>query len=126
MGMAVVIAAICLWWLWPDTARGDLGEARSWADDDAAWVTALQAGQTSAEVSDLLLRAADEDGCGGDVAARCERLLQTAAWTRVSSVALLRCTRPGVFAFRADLRRALDALVDGDGLDEPPPVPACD
>lgn len=123
--MTVAIAAVGLWGFWPEAPPPGLSEARSWVDDDDAWVTALQAGETSAEVSELLLRKADEWGCGVGVTARCDGLLETAAWTRVSSVALLRCTRPGVFAFRSDLRRALDALADEGGLDEPPPVPDC-
>lgn len=123
------MVAVGLWGFWPDPASTDLGEARAWADDDDAWVTALQAGQTSAEVSDLILSESESEGCGkggGASGLRCERMLETAAWTRVSSIALLRCTRPGVFAFRAELRRALDALIDGDGLDQPPPIPDCD
>lgn len=132
VAVAAVVVAVGLWGFWPDTAPTDLGVARAWADDDDAWVTALQAGQTSAEVSELLVSESERCGAEEDeeddaaTAVRCERMLETAAWARVSSVALLRCTRPGVFAFRADLRRALDALIEGDGLDQPPPIPGCD
>lgn len=88
-------------------------------------MTALRAGETTAEVSDVLLAVADVEGCGRTGSRRCRSLLETAAWTRVSAVRVLRCTRPGVFALRNDLRLAIDALLEGDGLDQPPPLPSC-
>lgn len=115
------------------TARIDgespIDEARGWVDDDDAWATAVQSGETLAEIAGVLRADAASAGCADDapeLSTTCAARYRVAAWAEVSAVAVLRCTRPGVFAVRGDARAALDAVAAGAGPTEPPPLVDCD
>lgn len=122
--VAVVTAGVAAWMI-GGSAEG-IDRARSWVDDDAAWATATQSGETLAEIATVLRDEAEASGCDVDGGrARCSSLYRVVAWAETSAVAILGCTRPGVFETRAAARIVLDELADGRTVSEPPPLPTC-
>ena len=99
-----------------------LDRARAELASDGAFTRSSTAGEALLRASTELQRAGAE--CEADDA-RCDRLLTAAAMARVSSVQLLSCRRPEVFAFRDEFRTYLDGLAEGDDP-TPPRPPACD
>ena len=107
-------------------------EARRLVRADENFATATEAGVTFTRVSSRLQSAAEacrrSPSSPGDAVrqARCDGLFSGAAYARVSAVAVLRCTRPGVFDARASMRTYLDALASTDDASPPlPPVVRC-
>lgn len=101
---------------------GPLDRARAELAADEAFTRSSTAGEALLRASVELQRAGTD--CERDDG-RCDRLLTAAAMARVSSVQLLDCRRPDVFAFRDRFRRYLDDLAAGaDPM--PPSPPACD
>jgi hypothetical protein len=102
-----------------------LAHARQLAADEGGFDTATSAGVTLTRISRDLEAAADDCASSdGARAARCSSLYAGAGYARVSAAGVLRCTRPGVFDARAELRRYLDALVAGRDP-QPPAPPGC-
>ena len=101
-----------------------LENARAELANDEAFRGATSAGEALLRASVELQRAGE--ACEGDGApAACARLFTAAAVARVSSVDLLRCRRPDIFAFRNGFRDHLSALAAG-APSEPPGPPNCD
>jgi hypothetical protein len=102
-----------------------LDEARRLAGEDANFATATEAGVTFTRISRRLQEGAEscrEDASDDRERERCDVLFTASAYARVSAVAVLRCTRPGVFDARASMRGYLDALAASDDAD--PALPA--
>lgn len=87
-----------------------------------AFSRASSAGVALTRVSAHLEDAADD--CGDAGTPRCADLFTAAAFARVGAVAVLRCGRPEIFAFRAGLRDYLLSVDSGRGA-TPPAAPAC-
>jgi hypothetical protein len=118
----VVLAAIGLLVVVTQDGPDHLARARAELAADDAFARSSTAGEALLRASTELQRAGTD--CDGE-RPRCDRLLTAAAMARVSSVQLLDCRRPDIFAFRARFRLYLDALAAGDDP-TPPPPPACD
>lgn len=101
-------------------SRSGLDAARDRAAADGSFSTAGRASEAFAMIAEDLLDAGRDCGDGD----RCADLLAASGWAQAVAVRVLRCTRPGVHAARADASALLAALDDGDRA-ELPPVPAC-
>ncbi|HUP85460.1 MAG TPA: hypothetical protein VM143_07315 [Acidimicrobiales bacterium] len=99
------------------------------ARDDANFATATDAGVTFTRISRRLQHEAE--ACRADASddrqrGHCDALFSASAYARVSAVAVLRCTRPGVFDARTSLRGYLEGLAASDGADPAlPPTVRC-
>lgn len=100
-----------------------LANARAELADDEAFGGATSAGAAMLRASVELQRAGE--ACEDDERAACDRLFTAAAVARVSSVDLLRCRRPDIFAFRNEFRDHLTAVAAATPADPPSP-PNCD
>ena len=92
----------------PDADHDGLARADALVRDDDNFATATESGVTFTKVSTTLEQEADD--CRPATAPRCETLFAAAGYARVSAVAVLRCTRPGVFDARTSLRTLLHDL----------------
>ena len=126
----LVVAAVVLVRARPSPSPVD--EARRLVRADDNFATATEAGVTFTRVSSRLQSAAED--CRRSVSStddttreeRCDGLFSGAAYARVSAVAILRCTRPGVFEARTSMRTYLDALAAAEDAVPPlPPVVRC-
>lgn len=104
-----------------DDGPDHLALARAEVADEQSFTGARSAGEALLRASQRLQAAG---GACDPNRSRCDRLLTAAAIARVSSVDVLGCRRPDIFAFRLRFERYLAALQDGDDP-LPPPPPAC-
>jgi hypothetical protein len=100
----------------------DRAQALVAADDNFA--TATESGVTFTKVSRALEDAGDDCREDRDGHAECDSFYAASGYARVSAVAVLRCTRPGVFDARASMRQLLDQL-DAGGTVRIPAVTTC-
>lgn len=100
-----------------------LDRTRSIVDDDARFGTATDAGVAFIRISRELKDAGAQ--CGDEEAPECRALFSAAAWSQLTAVEVLQCTRPGVFTARRAMRDLLDSLEEGDLPDGLPPIPHC-
>lgn len=105
-----------------DDASASLDHARRLVADDANFATATDAGVTFTRISRHLQNEAEACRSSNAGGVRCDALFSGSAYARVSAVAVLRCTRPGVFDARTSMRSYLDALSASDDAD--PALPA--
>lgn len=100
-----------------------IAEAQEMVAEDENFVTATSTGLTFVRVSRLLRDAAES--CADDEGLdhpRCESLFSASAYSQITAVQVLPCTRPGVFTARQHLREYLAALREGKTPDPPPPT----
>ena len=105
-----------------------LARASALLADADRFNTAIEAGDTVAEVSGLLLTEARHCDARGEHAPRCEATAQAAAFAQALAVRVLACTAPGRFEVRRALRghlEAIDALAPDDPSPPPPQLPTC-
>lgn len=101
-----------------------LTKARAVMRDDAEFATATDAGAAFIQVSSLLQAAGEQclrEGRGPS----CDHLFVTAAYSRVSAVSVLSCTRRGIAEARRALREHLEAIAERPA-ESLPPTPRCD
>jgi hypothetical protein len=110
----------------PGDASDRLRDAIGLVADDDNFATATESGVTFTKVSTALEGAADRCRPADDGTARCDALYASAGFARVSAVAILRCTRPGVYDAREQMRTYLEALAKDDrAAPAVPPVITC-
>lgn len=100
--------------------RPPLERARDLVDDDGAFGTAIESGDSFAHIGELLLDAADacEDPCPA--------LRQASAYTQLLAVEVLGCTQPGIHDARVAVRDHLDAVISVPSGSAPlPALPTC-
>ena len=106
-------------------------DARHLVRSDRNFATATETGVTFTKVSRHLESAAETCRSATrstdlERQARCDGLFSGAAYARVSAVAVLRCTRPGVFEARASMRAYLDELAASEeAAPALPPIVRC-
>ena len=131
VAMAVAVLGVVVLVATRSSGPSALDEARRLVRSDANFATATETGVTFTRVSRHLQSAAEScrsSSSSTDLAgrARCDGLFSGAGYARVSAVAVLRCTRPGVFEARASMRSYLDALAaSDDAMPDLPPVIRC-
>ena len=110
--VAVAVAVV----LRDGSSNGDrrLHDAIRLMDDDDNFATATESGVTFTKVSTDLEAEGDRCKPRTDGTARCDALYAAAGFARVSAVAVLRCTRPGVYDARRAMRTYLEALAKDD------------
>lgn len=128
--LVVVVAVVVV--VARSSSSTPVDDARELVRADDNFATATEAGVTFTRVSSRLQSAAEQcrrSSPPPDEAtrqARCDGLFSGAAYARVSAVAILRCTRPGVFEARASMRTYLDALAASEAAAPAlPPVVRC-
>ena len=97
----------------------DLSAARDVLADRDRFATAIAAGESLAEVADLLV--ADAEACDED----CDARFEAAAHARVLAVRVLGCTAPGREEARASMLEHVEALRDGSSDPPAPVTPDC-
>lgn len=117
----IALAAVALLAVALHDEPDGLDRAREALASDEAFTRSSTAGEALLEASVQLQRA----GTDCDDGPACDRLLTASAMARVSSVQLLECRRPEVFAFRDRFRQYLDQL-DAGADPTPPSPPFCD
>lgn len=120
--VALVVAVAALAWTNRSAEIGPAGRALEIARDDAQFATATEAGAAYTRISVILQEGAER--CMADDGARCDDLFATAAYTRVSAVSLLSCTKRRVVLARQDLTSYLEDLEAGTPTPLPN-VPSC-
>ena len=95
--------------------------------DDARFGTTAEAASTFLRVSEELAAEAErcEAGDGRSDRDRCRRYFASAAYARVAAVGLVKCSRPEVFAARADMLDHVEALAADPADAAVPPPPRC-
>lgn len=107
---------------------GGLDAAIDIADDDAAFGTGPEAGESFARIAQHVdaARADCDDDTDGT---RCDALAAASGYAQVLAVRVLTCTAPGRFEARTamlDLLEAVESLgPDADEPPEPAPLPDC-
>jgi len=101
-----------------------IDQSRRIVNDDDRFGTSIEAGDSLAHVSSILLRA------GKDCAEGCDALLSASAYAQVLAVRVLDCTAPGRFQVRQVMRRYLDAIEHARNrssktVPTPPAPPRC-
>lgn len=97
-------------------------------DDGERYDTAIEAGDTLAEVSGLLLTAARRCSVDPGERVRCDAIAQAAALSQALAVRVLGCTAPGRYEARRLLRDHLRSIERMSPTDRPamlPALPAC-
>lgn len=128
---AIVLVAVVTLAAVRSSAPTPLEEARRLVRSDANFATATETGVTFTKVSRRLEAAAESCRSGATASdvtrrTRCDALFSGAAYARVSAVAVLRCTRPGVFEARASMATYLDEVAaSDDAAPALPPIVRC-
>lgn len=104
-----------------------LGSAIAIAEDDGAFGTGPEAGDSLARIAQHLEDARAR--CSADEGARCAALGVASGYAQVLAARVLQCTAPGRFEARTgvlELLEAVDRMDDAaTDLPEPPPLPDC-
>jgi hypothetical protein len=116
LALAIVVLAAC----GGGGGVHDVDDARDLLDDDGAFDTGKDAGQSFAKIADALLElgrdCVDDKGREDET---CGRHLAAAAFAQVFATDALQCTQPGI----DEARVGLDAYLAGG--EEVPQVPVC-
>lgn len=122
--LVIVALATMAWNLWGRPSDDGLTQAVAVLEDDRAFATATDAGVSLVQVSSLLQDAAEACQSKDAASARCDALFTGAAYSRVSGVSVLTCTRRGIAEARTEMSRYLETL-QRDATAELPSVPRC-
>ena len=122
MVLAVGVIAVAL--------RGDGSSAaaiaRQAAEDDGRFGTTAEAAQTFLHISEVL--ATEAEHCDRDETRprrECRSYFGAAAYARVASVGVVRCSRPELFDARQAMKGYLRQLEDDPAAATVPPPPRC-
>jgi hypothetical protein len=107
-----------------------VAQARNLTDDDAGFGSARESAGTLSRVSDLLAAQAERcearrDADDPSAAASCRPYFAAAAYARIASVGVRRCSRPELFDARQAMDRYLATLEAAPEAASVPPPPRC-
>ena len=128
LAVGAVVLALLLAGVYVLQSRQPTGiaKAEKIAAADNRWETTREASDALAEITDVLFDVADH--CDTEEP-RCSAIYEAIGFTQVGAVFVLKCTQPGVFEMRQQIRpylAQLSAALDGHGnLPTGPRIPTC-